>query len=134
VLKLKHTYDILIGLLLAALLVWVVFRKTKKEPPIYAQSEFDSPDLPGSGIYMKPSVIERLESMTRELGYKLTISSGFRTAAHNRKVGGVVNSRHLSGRAVDIDTIPSNHAQVLAIAKKYFPKVLTYSGHIHVAI
>lgn len=33
----------------------------------------------------------------------ITITSGYRSPAHNRKVGGSSNSRHLEGRAVDVN-------------------------------
>lgn len=37
-------------------------------------------------------------------GKPIHVSSGFRTAAVNRAVGGVANSQHLRGEAADIDT------------------------------
>lgn len=43
-----------------------------------------------------------LEFIRYDSGYPLRISSGFRSSALNKKVGGVVNSSHLFGYAVDI--------------------------------
>lgn len=37
-------------------------------------------------------------------GKPIHVSSGFRTAAVNRAVGGVANSQHLRGEAADLDT------------------------------
>jgi hypothetical protein len=46
------------------------------------------------------------------------ITSTFRTVAHNRDVGGVPNSYHLLGRALDIVRRPGvSHAQIAALLK-----------------
>jgi hypothetical protein len=43
------------------------------------------------------------------------VTSTFRTPRHNRRVGGVRNSYHLSGRAIDIARRPGvSHAQIAA--------------------
>ena len=43
-----------------------------------------------------------LEMIREAVGVPLTITSGYRTVAHNRKVGGSPKSQHVEGRAVDI--------------------------------
>ena len=44
-----------------------------------------------------------------------TVTSTFRSAARNRRVGGVPNSYHLRGRAIDIARRPGiSHAQIAA--------------------
>jgi zinc D-Ala-D-Ala carboxypeptidase len=48
------------------------------------------------------SLIGRLEALRCRIGRPLPIVSGYRTPTTNRAVGGAVNSRHLSGDAVDI--------------------------------
>ena len=43
------------------------------------------------------------------------ITSTFRSVAHNRAVGGVANSYHLQGRAIDVARRPGvSHAQIAA--------------------
>ena len=43
------------------------------------------------------------------------VTSTYRTPKHNRRVGGVRNSYHLSGRAIDIARRPGvSHAQIAA--------------------
>jgi len=43
------------------------------------------------------------------------VTSTFRSAAHNRRVGGVANSYHLRGRAIDIARRPGvSHWQIAA--------------------
>lgn len=70
--------------------------------PYFQKSEFDSPDKPGSGSKMKPFFIELLENAREEAGIPFIITSGYRTRAHNKKVGGVNGSSHTKGLAVDI--------------------------------
>lgn len=56
-----------------------------------------------------PVAAERIASMFG------VISSTFRTVAHNREVGGVPNSYHLRGRAIDIVRRPGvTHSQIAA--------------------
>ena len=65
-------------------------------------SEFDSPDLPGSGQRMDVSFLEKLDNARELAGVPFKITSGYRTEKHNRAVGGELKSSHLSGVAVDI--------------------------------
>tara|TARA_R110000787_G_scaffold128491_5_gene240202 strand:+ start:2021 stop:2380 length:360 start_codon:yes stop_codon:yes gene_type:complete len=65
-------------------------------------SEFDSPDKPGSGELMEHQMLERLDLARDIAGFPFIINSGFRTVEHNKKIGGVKNSAHLLGWAVDI--------------------------------
>jgi uncharacterized protein YcbK (DUF882 family) len=67
--------------------------------------EFDSPDYPGSGApNMQYSFVEALDSLRFRVGFPLIITSGFRSPAHNKEVGGVDSSAHLRGWAADIST------------------------------
>ena len=45
---------------------------------------------------------ETLEVLRAALGRPITILSGFRTAAYNRRIGGARASQHVEGRAADI--------------------------------
>lgn len=60
------------------------------------------------------------------------MTSGRRTVEGNRLVGGVPNSWHLSGDAVDYDG--PNLSGLMAEARQKFPgaKILTHDGHVHV--
>ena len=44
------------------------------------------------------------------------VTSGFRTVAHNRRVGGVANSFHLTGRAIDVQRRPGVTHQMIEAA------------------
>ncbi len=63
-------------------------------------SEFESPDT--GEVMVDPLLVYCLEVVRLCWGWPLHVSSGYRTPEHNRAVGGLVNSRHLAGQAVDI--------------------------------
>ena len=65
-------------------------------------SEFDSPDVQGSGQLMDKTLLEMLDEVRDKFDKPIHINSGFRTPAHNEAVGGKQNSSHLKGLAVDI--------------------------------
>jgi zinc D-Ala-D-Ala carboxypeptidase len=65
--------------------------------------EFDSPDVEGSGSWMNEKTLELLDEARGIAGIPFVINSGYRTKNHNLKVGGVSNSAHLKGYAVDLE-------------------------------
>lgn len=65
-------------------------------------SEFDSADLPGSGSHMDIEFLKALDNARELAGVPFKINSGFRSKAHNEKVGGVEGSSHTKGYAADI--------------------------------
>lgn len=72
-------------------------------------SEFDSPDEPGSGKNMNVGFLKLLDQLRHVCGFPFTITSGYRTPAHNQslKDGGrksVDDSAHTKGFAADIAT------------------------------
>ena len=62
----------------------------------------------------------------------LRVTSWYRTPWHNKKVGGVRNSRHLLGLAFDV--APVNDATRHALNKIGFAYILKESDHYHVSI
>tara|TARA_R110000782_G_scaffold120825_1_gene211830 strand:- start:130 stop:492 length:363 start_codon:yes stop_codon:yes gene_type:complete len=65
-------------------------------------SEFDSPDVKGSGNKMDKVFIHTLDKARERAGVPFKITSGFRTEEWNLKIGGRVGSSHIKGLAVDI--------------------------------
>lgn len=64
------------------------------------------------GCVMPEEVLRRIRALANALeviraavGKPVQVISGYRCAAHNRKVGGAVNSRHTWGDAADIQVV-----------------------------
>lgn len=74
----------------------------------FQYGEFDSPDKDGSGKpeneggCMNYNFLCLLDIARENAGVPFKITSGYRTPAHNAKVGGRLGSSHLKGLAVDI--------------------------------
>lgn len=68
----------------------------------FSPEEFDSPDLPGSHVNMDPQFLKLLDLCRERAAIPFKITSGYRTAERNKQVGGVENSSHLKGVAVDV--------------------------------
>ena len=83
---------------------------------------------------MDLELMQKLEALSKKAGKKLYITSGFRDAAHNKKVGGVSNSSHLIKKAVDFDT--TNPEDSVKMAKAAFDvgfrRIGVAGGFVHV--
>ncbi len=77
-------------------------RDKKEKVKYFNYSEFDSPDVQGSGQLMDKTLLDMLDEIREIVGEPIIITSGFRTPAHNEAVGGKEQSSHLKGLAVDI--------------------------------
>lgn len=74
-----------------------------QNPNFFKFEEFDSPDEPGSGEkYISRELVEKLNKIRVDYGMQMRVNSGYRSEAHNAKVGGVKNSQHRKGTAADI--------------------------------
>lgn len=62
----------------------------------FKPEEFDEPGM------MSQALVDLLDKLRDSVGMPLTINSSFREAGKNKSVGGVVDSQHLLGKAVDI--------------------------------
>ena len=68
----------------------------------FEYSEFDSPDQEGSYEHMNVDFLNKLAQARKIAAVGFKITSGYRSPAHNAKVGGVKGSSHTNGHAVDI--------------------------------
>ena len=67
----------------------------------FTVSEFACED--GSrAVFINPLLLGYLQKARNHFGKPMIITSGFRTSAHNAKVGGVSNSQHVFGNAADV--------------------------------
>ena len=62
-----------------------------------------------------------LQCIREHFGKPVTITSGYRTASHNKKVGGSRSSQHLLGRAADIRVQGVSVEDVAAYAERLMP-------------
>jgi len=97
-------------------------------------SEFDSPDKKGSGRNMDKKFLDMIDNAREFAGIPFKVNSGYRTEAHNDKVGGVSNSSHLKGYAADIDcdTDVDRHKIIIALLHAGFTRIGISKGFIHV--
>jgi zinc D-Ala-D-Ala carboxypeptidase len=98
--------------------------------------EFDSPDVDGSGQMMDAEFLQLLDNARELYGKPMAINSGFRTEAHNQKVGGTANSSHLKGLAADIacTTSAERWDMIDSLMKAGFNRIGIAKTFIHVDI
>jgi uncharacterized protein YcbK (DUF882 family) len=68
-------------------------------------------------VVLDGELVERMQALRERLGTPIIITSGYRTPAHNMKVGGSPKSQHLLGKAADIVVKGYTPEQVAKAAK-----------------
>ena len=72
-------------------------------------SEFDSPDLPGSGAkYMNIDFLDKLDYAADICKLQFIIIEGYRTKRENLRLCGASNNSHLVGKAVVLQCKSAN--------------------------
>lgn len=71
--------------------------------PNFKKSEFKCPcgKCNGYGEGVASSLVKTLQDLRNKHGKSITITSGYRCSAHNKKIGGTTNSKHTQGLAAD---------------------------------
>ena len=72
-------------------------------------------------ILVDEALVLLLQCIREHFGKPVTITSGYRTAAHNAAVGGAKSSQHLLGRAADIRVQGVSVEDVAAYAESLMP-------------
>lgn len=68
----------------------------------FKESEFNCPSCHNTGTEgMNPNLVKLLDAMREHFGQPITITSGYRCATYNKKVGGISGSQHTKGNAAD---------------------------------
>jgi|TARA_R110001606_G_scaffold391262_1_gene559164 uncharacterized protein YcbK (DUF882 family) len=102
----------------------------------FTYEEFDSPDIQGSGQMMNKDFLCMLDSIREEYGKPIRINSGYRTEAHNEKIGGVKNSSHIKGLAADLNCESSKERfELVSMCLKHgIKRIGVGKGFIHIDI
>lgn len=92
------------------------------------------------GYHAEPQekLVRVLDKIRENLGVSVEIISGVRCVKHNANVGGVSNSRHMSGKAADIRAKGKSANQLLAEVQKhpevrYAYKINSTNVHVDIA-
>ena len=72
-------------------------------------------------ILVDEALVLLLQCIREHFGKAVTITSGYRTAAHNAAVGGAKSSQHLLGRAADIRVQGVSVEDVAAYTESLMP-------------
>ena len=92
----------------------------KQLSPAFRVREFRCRDGTDT-ILIDEGLVVLLQCIREHFGKPVTITSGYRTASHNTKVGGSKSSQHLLGRAADIQVAGVSVEDVAAYAESLMP-------------
>lgn len=84
-------------------------------------------------VGLKPELVSLLDKARKLAGIPFVITSGLRTEDKNEAVGGVKDSSHLRGEAVDLlaDTPEKKHKILQALLTVGFKRIGIYPRHLH---
>lgn len=86
-------------------------------------------------VMIDPLLLEKMEILYQLSSGKFVINSGYRCESHNKRVGGVLNSKHTKGCACDITS--ENINEIFEIAKNLgfaFIKLDKKKDYIHMEV
>ena len=88
-------------------------------------------------VFLSPRLVEVLESIRVRFNTPVTVSSGYRTEARNKAVGGSAYSRHKYGQAADIcvsGVKPDRVAEYAETLLKDCGGIGVYSDFVHIDV
>lgn len=88
-------------------------------------------------IFVDSDLVDVLQKVRDHFGKAVTITSAFRTASHNKKVGGATYSQHCYGKAADIKVSGVSPSRVAAYVETLMPNsggIGRYSTFTHVDV
>lgn len=84
---------------------------------------------------MNPALMSFLDDLL-QLNFHFTITSAFRTKEQNKAAGGVFNSQHLIGEAIDFKPYGSttyNELLSYIMDNVAYDQLITYDGFMHIS-
>ena len=88
-------------------------------------------------VFIESDLVDILQRIRDHFGKAVTITSAFRTASHNKKVGGATYSQHCYGKAADIKVsgvAPSKVAEYVETLMPNTGGIGRYSTFTHVDV
>jgi uncharacterized protein YcbK (DUF882 family) len=88
-------------------------------------------------VFISEGLVQVLQAIRLHFDKPVTINSGYRTPAYNKKVGGEAYSQHLYGTAADIVVKGVEPRDVAAYAETILPNtggIGIYSNFVHVDV
>lgn len=88
-------------------------------------------------ILISPALVEVLQKIRTHFGRAVTVTSGYRTPAHNKKEGGATYSQHLYGMAADVKVSGIAPGKVAAFAETLLSNIGgigIYSTFVHIDV
>jgi uncharacterized protein YcbK (DUF882 family) len=83
-------------------------------------------------VLYTPSLVEALDDLQERFQREVVVTSGFRCEKRNKEVGGVPDSLHLNGQAVDFIVRGVSPAKVVQYLSDYDGGVGEYERHVHI--
>lgn len=86
-------------------------------------------------VFIDSYLVNILDILRAKIGKPVIITSGYRTPARNREVGGAKYSYHMRGRAVDIRVNGTNAKEIANELNKIVPDecgIIVYNGWVHI--
>lgn len=88
-------------------------------------------------VFIESDLVDILQKIRDHFDKAVTITSAFRTASHNKKVGGATYSQHCYGKAADIKVSGVSPSRVAAYVETLMPNtggIGRYSTFTHVDV
>ena len=109
---------------------------SKRLSPHFQVKEFACTDGTDT-IFVSPALVEVLEKVRLHFGKPVIVSSGYRTEARNKAVGGAAYSQHKYGMAADIYITGVSPKDIAAYADMLLPDsggIGVYPAFTHVDV
>lgn len=104
----------------------------KKISVSFSVKEFMCKDRSDKVLVDVVFVKDKLQKIRDHFGVPVTVNSGYRTLAYNKKVGGASSSYHLYGRAFDIAVKGHTSEEVAQYAQTIgINGIIQYNGFVH---
>lgn len=124
------------GALIGLGILFIAYKMQKKQTRNKHLKKYASPDVLGSEQKMSKRFLAMIAKAEKYAGFAFIPNSGYRTFAHNKKVGGVPNSSHTKGLGADFKahSLKIRDRMVWALKKAGFKRIGIARKFVHADI